>query len=46
MIECEQRGLGMVIFSHQQALLRQICHRVLRFGEMQPVTGVLAENAA
>ncbi|HAT06077.1 MAG TPA: peptide ABC transporter ATP-binding protein, partial [Aeromonas salmonicida] len=20
-------------FSHQQALLRQICHRVLRFGE-------------
>ncbi len=46
MMECEQRGLGMVIFSHQQALLRQICHRVLRFGEMQPVTGVLAENAA
>ncbi|MFM4971321.1 ATP-binding cassette domain-containing protein [Aeromonas veronii] len=46
MIECEQRGLAMVIFSHQQALLRQICHRVLRFGEMQPVTGVLAENAA
>ncbi|MBL0595089.1 ATP-binding cassette domain-containing protein [Aeromonas veronii] len=33
MIECEQRGLGMVIFSHQQALLRQICHRVLRVGE-------------
>ena len=28
MRECEQRGLGMVIFSHQQALLRQICHRV------------------
>ncbi len=46
MIECELRGLGMVIFSHQQALLRQICHRVLRFGEVQPVTGVLAENAA
>ncbi len=34
MVECEQRGLGMVIFSHQQALLRQICHRVLRFGEV------------
>ncbi|MGN7510904.1 ATP-binding cassette domain-containing protein [Aeromonas salmonicida] len=33
MIECEQRGLGMLVFSHQQALLRQICHRVLRFGE-------------
>ncbi|MDX7743072.1 ATP-binding cassette domain-containing protein [Aeromonas dhakensis] len=46
MMECEQRGLGMVIFSHQQALLRQICHWVLRFGEVQPVTGVLAENAA
>ncbi|MDM5066537.1 ATP-binding cassette domain-containing protein [Aeromonas salmonicida] len=33
MRECEQRGLGMLVFSHQQALLRQICHRVLRFGE-------------
>ena len=26
MVECEQRGLGMLVFSHQQALLRQICH--------------------
>ncbi|WP_421240035.1 ATP-binding cassette domain-containing protein [Aeromonas enteropelogenes] len=31
--ECENRGLAMLIFSHQQALLHQICHRVLRFGE-------------
>lgn len=46
MIECEQLGLGMLVFSHQQALLRQICHRVLRFGEMQPETMVLAESAA
>ncbi|MGY3894670.1 ATP-binding cassette domain-containing protein [Aeromonas enterica] len=46
MRECEQRGLGMLVFSHQQALLRQICHRVLRFGEMQPETMVLAESAA
>lgn len=46
MIECEQRGLGMVIFSHQQALLRQICHRVLRFGNAPLVAGLLAENAA
>ncbi len=46
MIECEPRGLGMVIFSHQQALLRQICHRVLRFGEAPLATGVLAESAA
>ncbi|MFB2853654.1 ATP-binding cassette domain-containing protein [Aeromonas allosaccharophila] len=46
MIECEQRGLGMVIFSHQQALLRQICHRVLRFGEAPLARDVLAESAA
>ncbi|MNG93331.1 Methionine import ATP-binding protein MetN [compost metagenome] len=46
MIECEQRGLAMVIFSHQQALLRQVCHRVLRFGEMQPESGALTESAA
>ncbi|MGL5292867.1 MAG: ATP-binding cassette domain-containing protein [Aeromonas sp.] len=35
--ECEQRGLGMLIFSHQQALLAQICHRVLTFPP--PLTG-------
>ena len=46
MVECEQRGLGMLVFSHQQALLRQICHRVLRFGEAPLATGVLAESAA
>ena len=46
MRECEQRGLGMVIFSHQQALLRQICHRVLRFSEVQPEPMVLTESAA
>ncbi|MGL6511405.1 ATP-binding cassette domain-containing protein [Aeromonas hydrophila] len=46
MLECEQRGLGMVIFSHQQALLRQICHRVLCFGEVQPESGALTESAA
>nr|WP_279465195.1 ATP-binding cassette domain-containing protein [Aeromonas dhakensis] len=46
MMECEQRGLGILVFSHQQALLRQICHRVLRFGEMQPESGELTESAA
>jgi peptide/nickel transport system ATP-binding protein len=46
MVECEQRGLGMLVFSHQQALLRQICHRVLRFGEVQPESGALTESAA
>ena len=46
MVECEQRGLGMLVFSHQQALLRQICHRMMTFGEASPATAILAENAA
>lgn len=29
MIECETRGLGMIVFSHQQALLEQVCHRLV-----------------
>lgn len=31
--ECETRGLGILVFSHQQALLRQVCHRVIYPGE-------------
>ncbi|MFB2927941.1 ATP-binding cassette domain-containing protein [Aeromonas hydrophila] len=46
MMECEQRGLGMVIFSHQQALLRQICHRVLRFGEAPTEQEAMARSVA
>ncbi|MNH06480.1 Methionine import ATP-binding protein MetN [compost metagenome] len=46
MVECEQRGLGMLIFSHQQALLRQICHRVLRFGEVPGAQEQLARSVA
>lgn len=30
---CEQRGLAMIIFSHQPALLAQLCPQVLHFGE-------------
>ncbi|MNH16362.1 Spermidine/putrescine import ATP-binding protein PotA [compost metagenome] len=33
MMECEHRGLGMLVFSHQQALLQQVCHRVIHVGE-------------
>lgn len=33
MMECELRGLGMLVFSHQQALLQQVCHRVIHVGE-------------
>ncbi|MFM5231667.1 ATP-binding cassette domain-containing protein [Aeromonas media] len=46
MVECEQRGLGMVIFSHQQALLRQICHRMLRFGEGPAEQEAMARSVA
>ncbi|WP_457938056.1 ATP-binding cassette domain-containing protein [Aeromonas veronii] len=46
MVECEQRGLAMVIFSHQQALLRQICHRVLRFGEVPAEQEAMARSVA
>lgn len=46
MMECEQRGLGMLVFSHQQALLRQICHRVLRFGEMPAEQEAMARSVA
>ncbi|MGY3942899.1 ATP-binding cassette domain-containing protein [Aeromonas tecta] len=33
MRECDTRGLGILVFSHQQALLQQVCHRVIHFGE-------------
>ena len=46
MHECEQRGLAMVIFSHQQALLRQVCHRVLRFGEEAVEQELMARSVA
>ena len=46
MIECEQRGLAMLVFSHQQALLRQICHRVLRFGEVPAEQEAMARSVA
>ncbi|HHQ4568186.1 TPA: ATP-binding cassette domain-containing protein [Aeromonas hydrophila] len=46
MVECEQRGLAMLVFSHQQALLRQICHRVLRFGEVPGAQEQLARSVA
>lgn len=29
MMECETRGLGIIVFSHQQALLQQVCHRLV-----------------
>ena len=45
-MECEQRGLGMLVFSHQQALLRQICHRVLRFGEAPIEQEAMARSVA
>ncbi|WP_421238467.1 ATP-binding cassette domain-containing protein [Aeromonas enteropelogenes] len=44
--ECENRGLGMLIFSHQQALLRQICHRIIRVGEEPPLAEQRAHQAA
>ncbi|WP_461604481.1 ATP-binding cassette domain-containing protein [Aeromonas rivipollensis] len=46
MVECEQRGLGMLVFSHQQALLRQVCHRVLRFGEGSSEQAAAVSSAA
>ncbi|AUZ74806.1 MULTISPECIES: ATP-binding cassette domain-containing protein [Aeromonas] len=46
MVECEQRGLAMLVFSHQQALLRQICHRVLRFGEVPAEQEAMARSVA
>ncbi|WP_421245271.1 ATP-binding cassette domain-containing protein [Aeromonas sanarellii] len=46
MVECEQRGLGMLVFSHQQALLRQVCHRVLRFGEAVAEQALMARSVA
>lgn len=46
MMECEQRGLGILVFSHQQALLRQICHRVLHFGEAPTEQEAMARSVA
>lgn len=31
LIESRQRPLGMIVFSHQQALLEQVCHRIIHF---------------
>ncbi len=31
LLESRQRPLSMIIFSHQQALLEQVCHRIIRF---------------
>ncbi|MNF80027.1 Glutamine transport ATP-binding protein GlnQ [compost metagenome] len=46
MIECEQRAFGMVIFSHQQALLRQVCHRLIRVGEGPSEQAAAVSSAA
>ncbi|MEG0006977.1 MAG: ATP-binding cassette domain-containing protein [Aeromonas sp.] len=47
MRECESRGLGMLVFSHQQALLHQVCHRVIHFGERgDEVPNMLSKDAA
>ncbi|MGY3901876.1 ATP-binding cassette domain-containing protein [Aeromonas lusitana] len=47
MRECESRGLGMLVFSHQQALLHQVCHRVIHFGERgYDVPNMLSNDAA
>jgi peptide/nickel transport system ATP-binding protein len=46
MRECESRGLGMLVFSHQQALLQQVCHRVIRFGEGHGEQALRVSSAA
>ena len=48
LLESERRELGMIVFSHQRALLRQICGRVLIFGgdERQGEMDEMASNAA
>lgn len=40
MVECETRGLGMLIFSHQRALLDQVCHRLVHDRMTAPPIGV------
>lgn len=45
--ECETRGLGILVFSHQQALLRQVCHRVIYPGEgRDEAFNMLSDDAA
>ena len=46
MRECESRGLGMLVFSHQQALLRQVCHRLIRVGEGPSEQAPVVSSAA
>ena len=46
MRECENRGLGMLVFSHQQALLRQVCHRLIRVGEGPSEQAPVVSSAA
>ncbi|MGY3885682.1 ATP-binding cassette domain-containing protein [Aeromonas aquatica] len=46
MRECDTRGLGMLVFSHQQALLQQVCHRIIRFGEQGEQRNTLTYHAA
>lgn len=44
--ESETRGLGIIVFSHQQALLQQVCHRVLRFGVVPAEQEPMARSVA
>lgn len=47
MRECEVRGLGILVFSHQQALLQQVCHRVIHVGgKAGGLSNMLSSDAA